>query len=86
MPNYEMYKSEKTTLYCVYYPCSEHIPNDSPEPRGKSVLTTTFKDANLLFDYVMGRSVTGIIHIMNKTPIYWFCKKQKTVETSTYVI
>ena len=31
-----------------------------------------------------GRSVTGILHFANKTPIDWFSKKQGTVETATY--
>ena len=31
-----------------------------------------------------GRSVTGILHFMNKTPIEWYSKKQPTVETATY--
>ena len=32
----------------------------------------------------MGRSVTGILHMINKTLIDWFSKKQATVETATY--
>ena len=28
--------------------------------------------------------MTGLIHMVNKTPLDWFCKKQNTVETSTY--
>jgi hypothetical protein len=32
----------------------------------------------------MGRLVTGILHLMNKTPIEWYSKKQATVETATY--
>ena len=31
-----------------------------------------------------GRSVTGILHLIIKTPIDWFSKKQTTVETATY--
>ena len=31
-----------------------------------------------------GRSVTGVLHFLNKTPIEWFSKKQATVETATY--
>ena len=31
-----------------------------------------------------GRSVTGVLHLMNKTPIDWFSKKQATVETATF--
>lgn len=28
--------------------------------------------------------MSGIIHLVNQTPIQWFCKKQNVVETSTY--
>jgi hypothetical protein len=31
-----------------------------------------------------GRAVTGILHYINQTPFDWYCKKQATVETSTY--
>jgi hypothetical protein len=31
-----------------------------------------------------GRSVTGILHMINKTPLDWYSKKQATVETATY--
>jgi hypothetical protein len=31
-----------------------------------------------------GRSVTGVLHFLNQTPIDWFSKKQATVETATY--
>ena len=31
-----------------------------------------------------GRSVTGILSFINKTPVDWFSKKQATVETATY--
>ena len=41
-------------------------------------------DANLYHDQLTGRSVTGIIHLINQTPIDWFSKKQATVETATY--
>jgi hypothetical protein len=30
------------------------------------------------------RSVTGILHLVNKTPIEWYSKKQATVEIATY--
>jgi len=33
---------------------------------------------------VSGRSVTGILHFLNKTPIDWFSKLQATVETATH--
>jgi hypothetical protein len=45
---------------------------------------TTFVDANLYHDLVTGKSVSGILHLFNKTVIDWYSKKQGTVETATY--
>jgi hypothetical protein len=55
----------------------------APEPLGNYV-TTHYVDANLMHDIATGRSVTGILHLMNKTSIEWYSKKQATVETATY--
>ena len=46
-------------------------------------ITTTWVDANLYHDFMTGRSVTGIVHVINQTMINFFSKKQNTVETST---
>jgi hypothetical protein len=62
----------------------ESKPENCSTPRGKSVCTTTCKDANLHHDLVMGRAVTGILHFISKTPIDWFSKKQSTMETGTH--
>ena len=46
-------------------------------------MLTAFVDANLMADVTTGRSQTGIIHLLNKTPIEWFSKRQIGVETAT---
>ena len=33
---------------------------------------------------VTGRSATGILHVINQTPVDWYSKRQNTVETATY--
>ena len=33
---------------------------------------------------IMGRSHTGTIHLLNKTPIEWFFKSQASIETAIY--
>ena len=48
------------------------------------MILTTFVDANLLHDQTTGRSVTGVLHMLNKTPIESFSKRQSQVETATY--
>jgi hypothetical protein len=37
-----------------------------------------------MHDLTTGRSVTGILHLVNQAPIDWYSKKQATVETATY--
>jgi hypothetical protein len=68
----------------VYGNVQEQVPKDAPKPLGKRVVLTSYVDANLHHDLVTGRSVTGVIHFVNQTPIHWFSKKQPTVETATY--
>ena len=68
----------------VYGDIKEELPYDMPTPKGKVMRTTTYKDANLMHDLVTGRSMSGILHFLNQTPIQWFAKKQNTVETATY--
>ena len=43
-----------------------------------------FVDADHAHDAVTRRSVTGILLFVNNMPIKWVCKRQATVETSTY--
>jgi hypothetical protein len=63
----ETYDWERT----VYKGAKEMIPKNVPKPLGKVVDTVTFHDANLYHDIITGRSVTGIIHFVNRTPIDW---------------
>jgi len=59
----------------VYGAMEELLPDNAPEPLGKPVTLTHFVDANLMHDLSTGRSLTGILHLANKTPIKWFSKK-----------
>jgi hypothetical protein len=45
---------------------------------------TVYVDAGHAHDLVTRRSITGILMMLNNTPIRWVSKRQKTVETSTY--
>ena len=68
----------------VYGNCQEEIPDDVPTLLGKMVCTTTYVDANLLHDLINLHSCTDILHILNQTPIDWFSKQQKLVQTATF--
>ena len=70
--------------HSIYGDVRELKPDDAPAPLGKRVTMTTYVDANLLHDLLTGRSVTGILHLLNKMPCQWYSKKQGTVETATY--
>jgi hypothetical protein len=45
---------------------------------------TFYVDADHVHDLVTRRSITGILVMLNKTPIRWVFKRQKIVETTTY--
>ena len=68
----------------VYGKGSEIMPHNQPKALGKRVIITSYVDANLFHDILTGRSVKGLLHLLNKTPIDWYSKKQATVETATY--
>ena len=71
-------------MYSVYGNVKELLPKDAPKPLGHWVLLTHYVDANLFHDVITGRSVTGILDLVNGTPIDWYSKKQATIETATY--
>ena len=70
--------------YSVYGIVQEILPDDMSEPLGEAVITTTTMDANLNHCLATGKSLTGCLHFVNKTPVDWYSKKQGTVETATY--
>ena len=71
-------------MYSVYGNIQEILPDDMPGPLGKAVTTTSTMDANLNHCLATGKSLTGCLHFVKKTPVDWYSKKQATVETSTY--
>ena len=82
-PNYMHLPDLEYDWSRIYGGVLKEIPNDAPEPLGKSVTTTTFLDANLLHDLITGRSVTAVLHFFNLTPGDWYSKRQATVENAT---
>jgi hypothetical protein len=68
-----------------FYPdAKEVIPNDLPMSKGPKVRMTVYVNADHAHDLVTRRSITGILMMLNNSPIRWVSKRQKTVETSTY--
>ena len=57
---------------------------DAPPAKGKSIVMIAFVNANLVHDDITGRLMMASMHILNKTPIDYYSKRQTTVETATY--
>ena len=55
----------------VYRSHNKDIPENAPTPLGNSVTLLHYFDANLMHNTLSGKSITGCIHIVNKTPIIW---------------
>ena len=48
---------------------NEELPRDSPEEFVKTIILSHYIDANLYYNILTGRSVTGILYFINQTPI-----------------
>ena len=68
----------------IYADVQEDIPINAPIPRGKSVQSNCFVDADHGGDWITRRSQTGIILFGNSAPLLWYSKRQNTVESSTF--
>ena len=84
MPDYSNYPGDDYNWEYVYGNITEELPYNMPNPKGREVKITMFADANLYHDKLTGSSVTGLLMMLNGTPIDWFSKKQSCVETATY--
>jgi hypothetical protein len=80
-----MYPVKDHSNWVEFYPdASEEIPKDLPPEKGKRVRMTVYVGADHAHALVIRRYITGILVMLNNTPIRWVSKRQKTVETSTY--
>ena len=77
-------------IYSIYYSPGEEIrksfPPNMPHPLCNSLTIHCFVDADHAGESLMRRLRTGFIFMPNNAPIYWYSKKQTTVETSTFGI
>ena len=67
-----------------YGECKEDITSNAPKPRGIGFTMRAFVDSDHAGDSVTSRSRTGFVIFLNSSPIYWYSKKQTSVETSTF--
>ena len=67
-----------------YESLKEELPLNMPTAHGRSFTMRVFVDADHAGDLITRRSRTGFIVFLNGAPIYWFSKRQNSVETSTF--
>ena len=60
--------------YSVYGNVHEILPDDMPDPLGEAGTTTTTMDANIYHCLATGKSLTGCLHFVNKTPVDLYSK------------
>jgi len=68
----------------AYGECTEELPPNMTEARGVGMTMRAFVDSEHAGDITMRRSRTGFNIFLNSAPIYWFSKKQTSVETSSF--
>jgi hypothetical protein len=84
-PDHSVYPVEDHSNWMEFYSdAGKDIPKDFPPEKRSSVRMTIYVDADHAHELVIRRSITGILVMLNDTPIRWISKRQKTVETSTY--
>lgn len=83
-PVRDLSKVEHKDWTDLYPEAEEEIPHDMPDPKGKTISITIYKDADGGSDLVTRRSVSGILILANSFPVKFYSKRQSTVETSTY--
>ena len=62
----------------------EEIDDQLPIPKMKELAITIFVDSNHAHDLVTGRSITGMICFVGRTPISYISKRQSAVQTPTF--
>jgi hypothetical protein len=67
-----------------YLGAEEAIPQDMPETRGCSVVTSCFVDSDHAGCRLTQQSHTGVLIFVSNAPILWYSKRQNTVESSTF--
>ena len=68
----------------IYVDANEEFPTNARKPCGQGVQLNCFVDSDHAGDRMTRRSHTGILIFGNSAPLFWYSKKQITVESSTF--
>ena len=82
--NCDDFAVDRSNFEEYYRHAEEEIPKNAPKPRGRFVSTTAFVDASFGQNKKNRKSHTGFVIFVNRAPVLWYSKQQKTVETSAF--
>ena len=83
-PDIHINDFEKKSWKEFYRETEKAKPTNAPRALGLEFLIRCFVDADFAGDPISRRSRSGFIVMLNMAPVYWFSKKQSTIETSTF--
>jgi hypothetical protein len=84
-PDYSGLPEQELDWTCSVYENVQEVKlTVPPEALGKHVTLPHYVDANAFHDIITGRSVNDMLHLINKTPIDWYSKKQATAQMATH--
>ena len=81
----QIFNSNEEGAWRDFYPDAEEMkPLNAPEPRGRSMTSSCYVDADHAGNLMTRRSHTGIFIYLNNTPVIFYSKRQNTVESSSF--
>ena len=83
-PIVNMEYSEITPDFGNQYDMEEELDIKHPDPLMNELPVTIFVDSNHGHDLITGKSITGLIVFVGRTPIALYSKRQASVQTSTF--
>ncbi len=83
-PDIDMEKFERKNWKQFYGDIKEWIPSYVPRGIGKEFIIRAYVDADFAGDNIIRRSRAGFIIMLNNAPLFWFSKKQSSMETSSF--
>ena len=70
--------------HTLYYESKRPVPRNRPEERGFGFKIRAFVDSDHAGNDITRRSCTGFTVFLNSAPIFWYSKKQTSVQTSSF--
>ena len=83
-PDIDIDQFPKKNWKQFYGSTKEPLPRNAPPPLGKELLIRAFVDADFAGDNLTRRSRTALVILLNMSPIYWYSKKQSSLETCSF--